>query len=250
MAIDQSMLEFTDRTGQVVLRFYEWLVPTVSLGYFQSLSQRHDHTESKALEIVRRATGGGAIVHHYDWTYSVSVPGRLLFNYSDQKRSRQDIGASPHLYNALHDSIVEWLQREGVPAQKWASNGAPEKLPSDTCRCAFLCFERRALGDVVVGQHKVLGSAQRRLGGSILQHGSILISRSTFAPSLVGLTELGVATSLENLKEGFTQSIRIGFEQAFAVSLPQVDSVFQALGLEKHELSKSKFHRPEWLNSR
>jgi lipoate-protein ligase A len=54
----------------------------------------------------------------------------------------------------------------------------------------FLCFQRRAVGDVLLGEHKIAGSAQRRRGGAILQHGSVLLARSPYAPELPGISDL------------------------------------------------------------
>ncbi|MEM7560826.1 MAG: hypothetical protein AAF394_17020, partial [Planctomycetota bacterium] len=94
------------------------------------------------------------------------------------------LGAAQHVYDCIHDAVVEWLTARNFAASKWSE---------PTCRaesCSFLCFERRSLGDVVVGESKVMGSAQRRYKGALLQHGSLLLNQSQHAPSLLGLEEL------------------------------------------------------------
>ena len=90
MAIDEAMLDFADEQRAVVLRLYRWAEPTLSLGYFQNISDRLSHLPSSDLLMVRRATGGGAIVHHHDLTYSLVVP-----------QSSSSVGAAPAIYAAV-----------------------------------------------------------------------------------------------------------------------------------------------------
>ena len=182
MAIDDAMLDFSNARRAVVLRLYQWSEPTLSLGYFQRLSQRELHPPSSDLDVVRRATGGGAIVHHHDLTYSLAVP-----------QSSSTVGAAPAIYHVVHEAIVQWLTELEIPASLWR---ATYNLPTIGVQHAiankskFLCFHRRSEGDVIVGDQKVMGSAQRRTQGAILQHGSLLISLSSYAPSLLGLQDL------------------------------------------------------------
>lgn len=188
MAIDQAMLEQTASDGITRMRFYRWSEPTVSLGYFQRYSDIGSWPALQGLSVVRRPTGGGAIVHHHDWTYSISLAG-------DRSKVVHAIGATESLYNSVHEAVVCWLREFGLNAQQWASIAGCDQRPAS---CSFLCFERRQSGDVVVDGHKILGSAQRRLGTAVLQHGSLLLARSTHAPSLNGLLEL--STAIEDIQ--------------------------------------------------
>ena len=70
MGFDEAMLAWAGETGGTWLRFYQWTPATLSLGYFQSVRSREQHLESRELPVVRRASGGGAIVHHHELTYS------------------------------------------------------------------------------------------------------------------------------------------------------------------------------------
>ncbi len=189
MALDQHLLETAAEQSCVYLRVYRWSQPTLSLGYFQPYVQRLTHSASSELPVVRRATGGGAIVHHYDWTYCIAVPQSLACRLSDHNAARAtNIGAAQPLYDRVHEGVVEWLSEHGIAAQQWnQSCEAPSPATADRSR-RFLCFERRSCGDVVYGQHKVLGSAQRRSAGAVLQHGSLLLATSPYAPSLHGLS--------------------------------------------------------------
>jgi lipoyl(octanoyl) transferase len=185
MLCDQLMLEQAAATNRPLVRFYTWLNPTLSLGYFQKYGDRQQHLPSREIDVVRRATGGGAIVHHHDWTYAVAVPTSLL---GAATRSQSSLGASQHLYDAVHRAVVAWLQEFGWDARMWDSGCAA--ATSARSGCSFLCFERRSQGDIVVGDAKVMGSAQRRIDGALLQHGSLLLRCSPHAPSLAGLREL------------------------------------------------------------
>jgi lipoate-protein ligase A len=202
MAIDRQLLETAERTGSAYVRLYRWSEPTLSLGHFQAGIDRNLHPPSRDLPMVVRASGGGAIVHDQEWTYSIALPiGRNKF------------GASKELYDAVHGALVGGLRGLGWDASQWTKPCAVEGSDNasvaasvsqsgaesvETIACGgskssepLLCFQRRSCGDIVCEGYKVVGSAQRRLGGSVLQHGSILCWRSLFAPELPGLGDLG-----------------------------------------------------------
>ena len=174
MSIDQAILESVDAGEPPTLRFYRWPHATLSLGYFQKLAARQQHLESQPLPVVRRSTGGGAIVHHHELTYSLAVP--LI---------GQSMGGRLQLYQQVHDGIREMLQRLGIATQE--SQHAGGRLSDHQ---AFLCFQRRNGQDLVCCGYKVLGSAQRRGRQAILQHGSLLLRSSEFAPQLPGVLDL------------------------------------------------------------
>jgi lipoyl(octanoyl) transferase len=173
MAVDEALLESAAETGRFSFRIYRWVEPTVSLGYFQAYHDRENHPPSAACPVVRRATGGGAIIHDREITYSLALPAA-------HPAAKQHL----LLYQAVHGSLIETLAACGVSARLCrAAEQKPVKHPP------FLCFQRRAPGDVLVGPAKIAGSAQRRLRGAVLQHGSILWARSAAAPELPGLIE-------------------------------------------------------------
>lgn len=173
MGVDEALLESVSRTGRPCLRFYRWSRPTLSLGYFQRLGQRDEHAASHAAAVVRRTTGGGAILHDHELTYSLVVP-------INDRWSADHNG----LYRRVHQALVEWLARRGagqVRLHPGESRGSAEP---------FLCFLRRSDGDVELQGYKVVGSAQRRSRSALLQHGSILLRQSSLAPELLGIQDL------------------------------------------------------------
>ncbi len=138
MAIDESVM-----IGRIpTLRLYTWSPPAVSIGYFQSMEQEVDLKEcrTRGVDVVRRLTGGGAVYHDKELTYSLVV--------EEGKDFSSDILGS---YKEICGIIVSGLRSLGVEA------------------------EFRPVNDIVVDGRKISGSAQTRREGVILQHGTILL---------------------------------------------------------------------------
>jgi lipoate-protein ligase A len=173
MAVDEHLLGWTAENGCCCWRFYRWEEPTLSLGYFQQCAEREGHDASRECPVVRRASGGGAIVHDRELTYSLTVPAEHPL-----ARRRQ------WTYEAIHQTLIAVLSPWGIQARLYGIPEGGEKKSRE-----FLCFNRRSSGDVVVGGVKVAGSAQRRAAEAVLQHGSVLLHRSLAAPELAGVDE-------------------------------------------------------------
>lgn len=175
MAVDAAILECLEQGsgGAPTLRFYGWETPTLSLGYFQTTRSREGHPDSRHAPLVRRASGGGAIVHDRELTYSLTIPDALA------------LGDSRALYRRVHDAFRGVFLRWGIRLQRFADSevASPAGKP-------FLCFQRRTDEDLVLHGYKVLGSAQRRGRAGVLQHGSLLVSVSAAAPQLPGIADL------------------------------------------------------------
>ena len=175
MSIDQSLLEAVDAGGPAVLRFYGWSEPTLSLGYFQSVRDRESHRDSGELTLVRRATGGGAIVHDRELTYSVAV-----------RPADRSPGGREELYQGIHAAIAEAVQESGLRVRAYRESAGRLQDPD-----AFLCFQRRTAEDLIAHGYKILGSAQRRGRHAVLQHGSLLLRSSPHAPRVARSRGLG-----------------------------------------------------------
>lgn len=201
MAVDEALLESAATTGACTLRFYGWSEPTLSLGYFQDHAERASHPASRACPMVRRQTGGGAILHDRELTYSLTMPVASSLG-----------GDVQWLYAAVHDALLSVLTTLGVPAQQCVSL----RQESATVQ-PFLCFQRRSQGDVLSGDFKICGSAQRRRRGAILQHGSVLLAASTAAPELPGIAELtGKDLSGPALVEDWARELAEGLRLALS----------------------------------
>lgn len=171
MAIDEVLLDRAARDERPQIRLYAWDGATLSLGYFQSVAKRMSHRPSIECPLVRRPSGGGAIVHDQEITYSLAIPGAFRGN-----------GAA--VYRRVHKAFATMFGSLGIQA------AIVESAEPDTEGPPFLCFQRRTAGDVLIEGQKVVGSAQRRGRGALLQHGSILLRRSRAAPELPGIQDL------------------------------------------------------------
>lgn len=193
MAVDELLASRVAEAGELggALRFYQWKTPTLSLGYFQSTPPEYRaKVEQGMLSLVRRASGGGAILHDRELTYSFVVA-------LDHPLAAD----AETLYRRCHAALVAVLAGHKVSAT--FAELRDEQPPAEQ---PFLCFERRAPGDVVVGLSKIAGSAQRRQRQAILQHGSVLLGSSPHAPQVLGLREIthfqGSAESLARDLQG------------------------------------------------
>ena len=157
VAIDQALLDRAERLGESWLRLYTWQPHCLSFGRHEPATRRYDAERIAAMGIdtVRRPTGGRAVWHSQELTYAVAAPCRYFGSLQDA-------------YLEIHRMLAGALLDLGVPASLAPCN---RPLPLD----AGACFSQPAGGEVMTGTRKVIGSAQLRRGGALLQHGSILL---------------------------------------------------------------------------
>lgn len=158
MAIDEALMSRARRSGDAVLRLYAWDAPTLSLGRNQDAREHYDVERALALGVrfVRRPTGGRAVLHDREITYSVTAPVDAM-------------GALSESYARINRLLLETLRGLGVHAEI-ADAGGRAMRPGTAP-----CFERPSAGEIMAGARKLVGSAQWRDGGALLQHGSILM---------------------------------------------------------------------------
>ncbi len=178
MARDASLLARAAATGESVFSIYSWEKPTLSFGRNQRALGQYDLTgiTGRNLDVVRRPTGGRAILHHREVTYSVAAPVREGVSLRDS-------------YNQINLILIAGLRSLGVDAEVAAEGSAlpPSALP---------CFELPSAGEIVADGRKLVGSAQWREEKAFLQHGSILIDDDQSAlPSLAADPEGEAATA-------------------------------------------------------
>jgi lipoate-protein ligase A len=164
-------MERARETGAWTLRVYSWSAPTISLGRHQTARGVYDLDliAARGYRVVRRPTGGRAILHDREVTYSVTAPTSAAGELGESYRRINRL-----LLAALHSLGV------GVSvAAPAARTIAPGVTP---------CFDQPAAGELVVDGRKLAGSAQWRVDGALLQHGSILVAddQSTLAELAVG----------------------------------------------------------------
>jgi lipoyl(octanoyl) transferase len=177
MALDEALLEMVAAgLGAVFVRTYVWTTPTLSLGYFQNLDQVRADSRFQSVPLVRRLTGGGAIWHHHELTYALVVP-------AGHPLARPSTG----LYKVVHGAIIEGLVAVGIPA---ARRGESHQMVVRDQRRPLLCFTDRDPEDIVTKGVKIVGSAQRRRHGAVLQHGSLMLARSSRTPELLGVNDV------------------------------------------------------------
>jgi len=159
MAVDEALVTLYTRSGSStpVLRLYTWDSPALSLGYFQKEAQiGRDLLDALDIVPVKRITGGRAVLHYGDLTYSlVATAGR---------DTPEGVAAS---YRYLCEGLLAAFASLGITAQ----------LGTDKARVPWSasCFAVATPGDITWQGRKFVGSAQKRFGSSLLQHGSILI---------------------------------------------------------------------------
>ncbi len=172
MAIDHALMHRAARTGEAVLRIYTWQEPTLSFGRHEVARGVYERTAIAAagLAVVRRPTGGRAVLHDDEITYSVTAP--LLSDDHATAPGGARRARARALYAAINHLLLQGLARLGVAAQLASGDAAarPRSLGAGPC------FDTASDGELVVAGRKLVGSAQWREEGAVLQHGSMLIA--------------------------------------------------------------------------
>jgi len=159
MAADEAMLLTAKERGLPVLRVYAWDRPAVSIGYVQRLSA----APQEGFTIVRRPTGGGVVYHDHDFTYTVVAPAGHWLVDVDRMQS----------YGHVNRAVALGLQYESIPAEL-----SSLEIPHTVDRASMVCFTNPTRYDVMAGDRKIAGSAQRRTRDGILHQGSIHFGES------------------------------------------------------------------------
>jgi len=262
MAIDDAIM-IAHREGLVppTIRFYQWSPPAVSVGYFQDLKKEIDVDACKNLgiDIVRRPTGGKAVLHDKELTYSFIIKeNHPLVNDSILET-----------YKKISGGIIRGLSYLGITAElvplreklKNSSSGNEIKSKISHSDIKSICFSVPSQYEVQVEGKKIVGSAQVRKREIVLQHGSLLIELekdklfSVFNfPSVQIRERLKIrfkATSLEEIlkrKISFSELSEIlpgGFEEEFGVRLTEGKLTKQE-EIISQELLENKYSTYEW----
>ena len=253
MAVDEAILEAVGQgVASPTLRLYAWQPPCLSLGYAQSRSDVDlAALNDSGWQVVRRPTGGRAILHTDELTYSVIAP-------LHEPRVEGGILES---YRRLAEALLQALQLLGLPAQADQNYHRPAGSPPN----GAVCFEVPSNYEITANGKKIIGSAQARRLSGVLQHGSLPLygdlARITRVLAFPDENErraaaarlLEHATTLETLLkrpvswEDAVAAFKIGFEQCLDLNLEK--SHLNGIELKRAaELVKEKYGNPEWTN--
>ncbi len=249
MAIDEAILETVGRGEcQPTLRLYAWEPACLSLGYAQSYQDVDlERLKTNGWEVVRRATGGRAILHTDELTYSVTAP-------HEEPRIQGSVLES---YSRLAGALVAAVRALGLPVEikDHAASPGPDKGP--------VCFEVPSAYEIVVAGKKLVGSAQARKKEGVLQHGTFplhgdltritqvlvfpdkqaraaaaqkLLTRATTAETVTGQV-IAWETAAQAFVSAFETQLGLKFER---------DELTSAEKLRAEELVQKKYDHPSW----
>jgi lipoate-protein ligase A len=249
MAVDEAVARAVgDGVAQATLRLYSWNVPTVSLGYLQKTPGGVDLAacRDRGIPVVRRVTGGRAVLHAAELTYSVAVP-------LEGRWRSLSVGGS---FTLFCRGLIAGLARLGVTAELGEARARRDGASGVGASEEGACFLLRGLPAVLVGGRKLIGSAQRRWDRCLLQHGSILLDFDLHLHQAIfpawsrthptaGITCLhSVLGRLPTMGE-LTSAVAAGWEEIFGRHCVAGD-----LGLEEQRaataLANARYRSAEW----
>jgi len=251
MAVDEAILEAIGQ-GKVkpTLRLYAWDPPCLSLGYAQPFGDvDHHRIEQSGWQVVRRITGGRAILHTNELTYSVIGP---------QSEPRL-VGSVIESYRRLSQALMQALEILGLPVRAAPKDGETSG-PQNT---EPICFEVPSHYEITAGGKKLIGSAQARKKDGVLQHGTLPLTGdlARIAQAISFEDELSRQQAGERLLERATtvesvlgkiiswEEAASAFSEAFKTAL---NLNFEVTGLSPGELAranylvKEKYAHPDW----
>ena len=158
MALDEALMATAAASGDWIFRVYAWSEPTVSFGRNQAAARHYDpeRLAEHSFAVVRRPTGGRAILHYREITYSVAAPA-------------VDAGGLHESYLLINRLLVDGLAELGILVS--IAGARPQPMQPGP----MPCFDHPSGGELIAGGRKLVGSAQWRSERALLQHGSILV---------------------------------------------------------------------------
>ncbi len=233
MAIDEAIAQrFSDGASLPTFRLYQWSRPSFSIGSFQKLDANFiNDLAVNAIPIVRRITGGRALLHDREITYSVIASTRApIFS-----------GGIQGTFYAIARGLLAGLKQLGVEADIYAPPSLRKKNVSPFCFAATSQYEVTAQG------RKLIGSAQKRWTTHFLQHGSFILSHSAFAKRFIPENQISLSSLLTKLPNDadLVLALKGGVESALSVHFAP-----QCLTLEEEKIAadlvREKYGNPAW----
>ena len=244
MAVDEALMRSASDAG-VTVRFYRWAPACLSFGRNQTARGAYDPEAAAArgIGVVRRPTGGRAVYHHRELTYSVTAPSGAW-------------GSLREAYCRINRALAHGLRELGVPAACTAESASSGRAPGPSARA---CFRDPLPGEVSARGRKLVGSAQWRDGGTLLQHGSLLLEDEQAKLSSLRTHQTGRdvdgaggsgAIALDELLNrvpspaDLAAALASGFEREFA--RPVEPGALSAAELSLADELSSRYRDPEW----
>jgi len=232
MAMDDALLEEAGASGRAFLRLYRWSPPCLSFGRHEPAASRYDRAAIArlGLDVVRRPTGGRAVWHEHEVTYAVAAPASAFGGVGLRSSCR-----------AIHERLAAALRALGAKAELASDRPAVRLSDRPTA-----CFAAPVGGEILIGDRKVVGSAQVRRGTAFLQHGSILLDGSQDLVSEVSRTP-GASAQATTLSAALGRPV--GFhEVADAIARAWGDSLAPSSSVPLAALGagSSVFADPAW----
>lgn len=233
MAIDEAVaIAVMEGKAVPTLRFYSWKTGSISLGAFQRADEVNlEYCRAENIPLVRRPTGGRAILHGSEITYSFSSPNQPPFD-----------GGLLETYKLIGGAFHEGFSRAGLPV-RWKGRRERGHVLSKTS----LCFQSVSYGEITLNDRKVMGSAQKRWKDGFLQQGSIQLTLDYdgMMKAFPGITREGIEKTMVGIREVMPE-----FEEERLI-LEIIRSFAERFGvtMEKGELSTYEISVAERLLS-
>ena len=241
MAIDDAISEAVrEKLSPPTLRLYQWVKPSITIGYFQTISDINlEYCKKKSYPIIRRLTGGMAILHDSELTYSFS-------SRNDTEPFRNSLIEN---YLSVSKALASALTLTNIDAQITLIKNRRERNP--------FCFKISSYGEITVNGKKIIGSAQKRYKNGFLQQGSIMVDFDAeelerikggmggFSDEIGTIKKYAPAVSIEELRK----ALKKAFEKTFNIKFISAGPTEFELDLAK-KLERKKYSTKEWNSCR
>ncbi|MEW6456882.1 MAG: lipoate--protein ligase family protein [Acidobacteriota bacterium] len=240
MAVDEFLFNEVQKEEKTILRFYEWEIPTLSIGFSQRVNRilNMEYLEKNRVPFVRRITGGKVVFHNDEITYSISSSEKIFF----EKKSLSEA------YTMISGALIEGLKKLSIKAE--LSGRSPKFLSKSD----LPCFSFSSKDEILVNGKKIVGSAQKRKENCLIQHGSIPISvkreeiaNLTYSDKEIleeKMTTIGEILNRDVDKIELIEAFKRGFEKYFEVKV--IDYKEPSYFFELVEKLNIKYKSKEW----
>ncbi|HVP36147.1 MAG TPA: biotin/lipoate A/B protein ligase family protein [Terriglobales bacterium] len=259
MAVDEALLSSVQAGSAPILRLYEWNPPGISIGYFQSVDKTVDldKCQSKGVKIVRRITGGRAVLHNEELTYSFSGSCRIFPELGNSiSETYRQISRALLFSLSVLGIEAQWIKPTGVRSIEGDQGQKEERAHKFDHFFNLPCFSSLSRYEISYQGKKLIGSAQRRFHDFFLQHGSILLKKgkldlTDFLPANSIAKEPKNSTCIGEIKKNGINNqqvilaLRKGFSEVFQKDFNE-DSLSKEELRTADEFKINKYSKDFW----